>query len=241
MKLLDLVNKTINRFPVGFIFTSADFNVEVKQRETVRRYLNTMVSSGRIMRHSRGKFYKPESSPFGHVPVSIYQVLKDLLEDGTRRIGYLTGFSVFNELGLTTQVPNTYIIATNEVKKPIRRGRYKVRFMLQRNIITKDNICLLKLLDCIKLIKKIPDTTVNQSVVRIMVLIHKLGRDDLKTIIRLSMKYPPSTRALLGAMVELVFSENDALPLMLSLNGMSKYKLDISDKTLPNKASWNII
>ncbi len=241
MKVLDIVDRTINRFPTGFIFTTADFDVDVKQRETVRRYLSKIAAEGRIMRQSRGKYYKPENSPFGQVPVSTYQALKDLLEDGTRRIGYITGYSVFNEFNLTTQVPNTYQIALNEVKKPIKRGRYQVKFMLQKNTITKDNIPLLKLLDCIKLIKKIPDTTIDQSVSRIMAMIIELSSKALKSVIRLSMKYPPSTRALLGAMVEVLFSGEDAKPLMDSLNGMSKYKLNISDNLLPNKDNWNII
>jgi len=33
--------------------------------------------------------------------------VKDLLEDDGKLVGYLTGYSVYNQLGLSTQVNNT--------------------------------------------------------------------------------------------------------------------------------------
>ena len=240
MKISDIVDNTIKRLPNGYVFTYTDFDVDVKHNETVRRYLGKMVAEGRIVRESRGRFYKPEQSSFGVLPVPIHQALKDLLEDGSKRIGYITGYSAFNELKLTTQVPSSYQLATNVIKKPIMRGRYRIRFTLQKNIITKDNIPLLKILDCIKLIKSIPDTTINQSVVRINSIVRELSDGQTKEIIRLSMKYPPSTRALLGAIIEDIYTPERALLLRESLNGISRYKLNISEDILPDKQNWNI-
>ncbi len=241
MKLFDLVENIINRFPNGYIFTYRDFSVDVEQNDTIRRYLGKLVAEGRIARGAKGKFYKPEHSPFGKLPISIYQLLKDLLEEDTRRVGYMTGYMAFNELRLTTQVPSSYQIAINKTKKPIQRGGYTISFILQKNTITKGNIPLLKILDCIKLIKKIPDTTIDQSVIRLQSILKDLNSEELKNITRLSLKYPPSTRAILGAMIENTYSEEEAFPLKKSLNGISKYKLKVSKFNLPNKLKWNII
>ena len=50
-------------------------------------------------------------------------VVKDLLEEDNRIIGYITGVSVYNKLGLTTQVSNTILIGTNIIRKPKKRGK----------------------------------------------------------------------------------------------------------------------
>ena len=41
---------------------------------------------------------------FGELIPSSYQIVKDLLEENGKQIGYIIGYLIFNELGLTTQV-----------------------------------------------------------------------------------------------------------------------------------------
>lgn len=240
MKISDIVEDTIKRFSTGYVFTYSDFKVDVKYNDTVRKHLSRMATTGRIVRLSRGKYYKVEISSFGNVPVARFQMVKDLLEQNGKPLGYITGFMVYNELGLTTQVPNTIQIGTNEVKKPLKREMYRVSFILQKNAITKANIPLLKILDAIKYIKKIPDTTVDTSVVILCRLLKKISKNELKNIIKLAMKYPPSTRAILGAMIESIYSSIEATLLKESMNGISRYYINISEKTLPTKHNWNI-
>jgi hypothetical protein len=75
-------------------------------------------------------------------------------------------------------------------------------FIKQKNNITKDNIPLLQILDAIRNIKKIPDTTVTNSCIRFIAILRQLKEKDLLLIMRLANKYPPATRALLGAMLD---------------------------------------
>ena len=58
---------------------------------------------------------------------------------------------------------------------------------------------------------------------------------------RLSIKYPPSTRALLGVILETIDKEIDLKKLKSSLNPISTYDLNISDNILPTKKNWNIV
>lgn len=76
-------------------------------------------------------------------------------------------------MGLTTQVSNTIQIGKNEIRPTFKRGRFTNSFIKQKNIITKENIPLLQILDTINQIKKIPDTTtmLNKSVLRIIEII----------------------------------------------------------------------
>ena len=158
MKTTDYIAVTIDRLPKGYVFTYADFTTEVNKKEAVIKALNRMVVSGKIAKLAKGKYYKPESTPFGNLEPNQFQVVKDLLEEDGKVIGYLTGYSVFNQLGLTTQVSNTIQIGRNEIRPALKRDRYTIKFIKQKNTITKEYVPLLQLLDAIRYIKKIPET-----------------------------------------------------------------------------------
>lgn len=52
-----------------------------------------MVSSGKIFKLAKGKYFKPEKTPFGTLQPSQGKI-----------IGYLTGYSIYNMLERATQV-----------------------------------------------------------------------------------------------------------------------------------------
>ena len=155
MKTSDYIAFTIDRLPKGYVFTYADFDTEVSQKEAVIKSLNRMVVSGKIAKLSKGKYYKPENTIFGDLLPNQAQVVKDLLEENGKITGYLTGYSIYNQLGLTTQVSNTIQIGKNQVRPSFKRERYTIAFVKQKNTITKENIPLLQLLDAIRYIKRI--------------------------------------------------------------------------------------
>lgn len=241
MKTTDYIAVTIDRFPKGYVFTYADFTTEVNKKEAVIKALNRMVVSGKIAKLAKGKYYKPESTPFGNLEPNQFQVVKDLLEEDGKVIGYLTGYSIFNQLGLTTQVSNTIQIGRNEIRPALKRDRYTIKFVKQKNTITKENIPLLQFLDAIRYIKKIPDNSLSSICGRLLSLLKKMSDKNLATLVRLSQKYPPATRALLGALLEelgiLEFQES----LQKSLNPITKYKLSGISKTLKTAEKWNLV
>ena len=58
----------LDRVPYGTVFTYTDFLEDVQQKEALIKALNRMAAAGKIAKLSRGKFYKPEQSPFGELP-----------------------------------------------------------------------------------------------------------------------------------------------------------------------------
>lgn len=241
MKTTDYIANTINRFPKGYVFTYEDFSIEVKKKEAVIKALNRMVEAGKISKLSKGKYYKPEKTPFGELQPDQEQVVKDLLEDDGKVIGYLTGYSIYNKLGLTSQVSNIIQIGRNQIRPKLKRERYTISFIKQKNIITKQNIPLLQILDSIKYIKKIPDSTIKKSLERLLRIIQKLSDTHKKELVRLSLKYPPSTRAILGAVLDELNEESNTNTLKASLNPITKYKVPGASKVLSNTNIWNII
>lgn len=241
MKISDYIASAIDRLPKGYIFTYADFNTEVSQKEAVIKALNRMVASDKIAKLSKGKYYKPENTPFGNLQPNKTQIVKDLLEDNGKLIGYLTGLSIYNQLGLTTQVSYTIQIGKNQIRPNFKRERYMIAFIKQKNTITKENIPLLQLLDSIRYIKKIPDNNIEASCKRFLAIIKNFTDKEINTLVRLALKYPPATRALLGALLEQLRQDKTTEPLFKSLNPITKYKLTGASKALSTTEKWNII
>ncbi|MEO7923480.1 MAG: DUF6088 family protein [Chitinophagaceae bacterium] len=241
MKVSAYIASSIDRLPKGYVFTYIDFYTEVKKKEAVIKALNRMAQSGKIIKLSKGKYYKPEASPFGNLQPSQAQIVKDLLEEDGKIIGYLTGYSIYNELGLTTQVSNTIQIGRNQIRPNFKRERYTISFIKQKNTITKENIYLLQILDAIRYIKKIPDASIESSCKRLLVILKGLAEQDKGSIVRLALKYPPATKALLGALLDSFQQISLSDLLYKSINHITKYKLGSAAKTLPAAEKWNIV
>ena len=241
MKVTDIITDKVNRFAAGYVFTYSDFTQKVDKIDALTKALGRMVLEGKIRKLSPGRFYKPRFSEFGEIPPETYQIVKDLLEQNGKIIGYLTGYSVYNQLGLTTQVSGIIQIGANEPKKGITRGLFTIRVVKQANRISKENIPLLCILDSINNIKKIPDTSVDKSCKILSVLVANINEINRESFIRLVKKYKPATRALTGAIVENCFGAEAAESLMASLNPSSTYDFGITEQALPNKQKWNIL
>ncbi len=240
IKIAKYIAFTIDRLPKGYVFTYADLTTEVNQKEAAIKALNRMVASGKIAKLSKGRYYKPENTPFGSLQPNQAQVVKDLLEDNGKITGYLTGFSIYNQLGLTTQVSNTIQIGKNQIRPNFKRECYTIAFVKQKNIITKENIPLLQLLDAVRYIKKIPDASVESSCKRFLAIIKNYTDKEIKTLVRLALKYPPATRALLGALLEQSQKGKSVEPLFKSLNPITKYKIAGAGKANSTTEKWNI-
>ncbi len=251
MKITEYIANSIDRLPKGYVFTYADFinkvnGIEAQRKsrpvgkEAVIKTLNRLAASGKIAKLSKGKYYKPEKSAFGKLQPNRYQIVKDLLEEDGKITGYLTGYSIYNQLGLTTQVSNIIQIGKNTVRPGLRRAGYKISFVLQKNIITKENIPLLQILDSIRYIKKIPDTTISAACKRLIEIIKELSKDNKATLVRLALKYPPAARALLGAILEEIGNRSLTKPLSKSLNPITTYNLSGAEKVLSSVDKWNI-
>jgi hypothetical protein len=241
MKITDYISFTVDRFPKGYVFTYADFTTEVNQKQAVIKALNRMVAAGKIAKLSKGKYYKPETTPFGILQPDRSQVVKDLLEENGKTVGYLTGYSIYNSLGLTTQLSNVIQIGKNVVRPAFKRGQYTISFIKQNNTITKENIPLLQIMDAIRYIKKIPDTTISKSSKRISLLLKNLSDSEKSSLVRLALKYPPSTRALLGTLLDSIQADGISKPLYKSLNPITKYKLPGLKIEFPEADKWNIV
>jgi len=239
-KITYTVKDKIENISYGDVFTASDFPIDVTKQKSVNKVLENLTKAGKIRRLSKGRYYKTKITEFGELPPDSYQIVKDLLTENEKTIGYITGYQIFNELGLTTQVSAILQIGTIKDKKSMKRGYYRIRFVKQWNTITKENIPLLQLLDCLRFFKNIPDTMPKDSCQRLLYLLSELNNNQKNKIKKLALKYTPQAIALLGAMFETLNPNEDVEMLKKTLNFQTFYRLSIPQNILPTQKKWNI-
>lgn len=234
------IEKRIYAVESDRVFSVADLRFPNEWYDNVRVKLSRMEKQGKVVKVGKGRYYRPRETAFGILPPSREEIVKDLLVKNGIPIGYLTGFAMWNKMGLTSQISNLIEIGTNSHRNRKRRGIYGIRFVLQPNPITHMNIPLLQILDAVKAVKKIPDTTVNETVKRLMALMGALSPKDVARLAGLTQKYPPQTRSLTGAILAFNGYGPLADKLKMTLHPATIYRIGVSENVLPNRKSWNI-
>lgn len=241
MNISKEIRKKIVVFPDDYVFKASDFEMESQNQSAVVKALNRMATSGEITKLSKGKFYKPRKTQFGELKPSAYQIAKDYIERDGKLIGYITGYSAYNALGLTTQISSYIQIGTNKSRRAVKRDKYTISFIMQQNTITKKNIEILRILDAIRFIREIPATTPNEACIRLKEIIKDLNDEQKEMLVKCSLKYTNYVRALCGAILEDIGYDGNSLDsIRKSLNGVTNYHLPISESVLPNKQNWRI-
>ena len=239
MKSTEAIEKRINEIGTGIVFSYSDLQLPPETQRAAAMALSRMVAQNKIKKVSKGRFYRPAISRLGEMSPMLDELTKDLLFKDGKRIGYITGLSAFSQLGLTTQISSKILIGSKYYRRPLKRGNYEISFTKQENKLTEKSIPLLRILDSLKHIRKIPSSTIDDSISCIIKVIARLSPEEVKNIIHFSEPYPASVKALLGAILE--YNRQDFEKLKLQLNPFTKYKLGIMEKMLPNKNNWNII
>jgi len=242
MKIVEQIAKKLKKIPRGQVFTYTDFDIDVEKKNTIVKTLNIFADKGMIVRLSKGKYYKPKKSEFGNLQPSSYEIVKDFIEKNGRLIGYITGYSIYNHLLLTTQISNEIQIGTNQYRRAKKRGIYKISFILQPNPITRNNYRLLQILDSVRFVRDIPAMTTDEAIQRLIQIFSELTTEEQEKITKLALKYTDYVRALTAAILDNNNAEKSLFEMLdKSLNGVSLYKLGISETVLPTKTKWRII
>lgn len=242
MKVAAQIREKIKSIPESEPFGYADLGIEATDFFTAAKALERLQKKGEIKKISKGMFYKPEISIFGEMPPNYDSILQNYLYKAGKRVGYVTGYVLYNQLSLTTQMAFTTKIATNRNLKKINIGWLKTNSVKAYAEVTEENYPLLGILDALKDIKSIPDSSASNAIKILMPKIKVFKKNDIEHLIKYALQYPPRVRALLGAILENIFrNEFDLLTLKSSLNPSTNFKLGIKNTVLPSTQNWNII
>lgn len=127
------ITEKIRSFPQDVSFGYGELGLSKQEYSSAAKVLERQQKKGTIKKLSKGLFYKPKQTLFGEKMPDEEQILKPYLYANGQRIAYVTGAYLYNQLGLTTQVPATIQIASRDKQIFVNRGTVRavaVRVML---------------------------------------------------------------------------------------------------------------
>jgi len=236
MSVAQDVRDFIEKMDSGKLFSYDDIDSEKKSVVAIE--LSRLSKQGIVKRLSKGKYYKPKQGYFGEIPISDNEVLKSYLDIPNT---YITGLKAFNEIGLTTQMPKVITIASEMQPRRVKIKNLEIQFVPIKQQIDKKDIPLVLLLDALENMNKIPDTKAENVIAYAKNSMMKMSKKEIDKLSKYALKYRPKTKAILGALLELVGWNKEAKQLQDILNPLSSYKVWVSEDLLPNKKRWKII
>jgi hypothetical protein len=235
------IEDKVKNLPIGSTFTYQALAVNANEYGATAKALERLIKKEVIKRVSTGVFYKPKQTIFGELMPREEELLKNYLFDNDKRIAYITGLSLYNKLGLTTQVPKTIKIASRDKRIFASVGNIKGKPVKSYIDVSDKNYYILEILDALKDFKQIPDMDKKSGLLLLADRIKKWDKTDKTLLIKYGQKYPPRVRAILGAILENFMTNEEIKPLKVSLNPLSQYEYNITETILPNAKNWNII
>jgi hypothetical protein len=241
MKVAEQVRKAIECIPESQPFGYDDLGIEKTDIIAATKAIERLKNKGTIKKISKGVFYKPKITIMGPLGPNYDVLLKRFLYLNGKRTGYITGGELYNQLNLTNQNYFRTKIATNRSRRKIEKGWLKTSTVKAYTEITEDNYQLLGILDALKDIRIISDTSIIQAIKILAGKLANFETTDIQTLINLSLFYPPRVRALLGAIIEEIFQTTFDLSILKnSLNPCTVFKFRLKEKDLPTITNWQI-
>jgi len=146
----------INKFGYNEPINVGDIRYENYSRPWIFMKLKDMVDKDEIKRFDTGIYYIPEKMPWGDSILNAMKVIEQrFISNGEEIYGYIAGLSLLNKAGLTTQMPNTIEIVTNNESTRVRNvkvGNQRVRARRARTEVSKENVGTLQFLDLMNMI-----------------------------------------------------------------------------------------
>lgn len=236
----DKIAQQIQQFPEDISFGYKELNISRQEIMSAAKALERLRKKGLIRKLSKGLFYRPKMTLFGEKRPDEQQLLKHYLYQNGIRTAYITGVYLYNQLGLTTQVPATIKIASRERRIFISTGALKATPIKSYVDVTEDNYQMLGFLDAMKDFKHIPDTDTNNAISIFKNRLDQITEPQRQDVIQYALAYPPRVRALLGAILDSLDRTNNVEQLRMSLNPLTEFALGIGTDVLEEAANWNI-
>lgn len=202
----------------------------------VAKTFSRLANEGVVHRLRKGVYYKPKTTRFGTLkpdPAKVFAVLLDRKNVDWKP----SGLSVWNAMGLTTQIAATpSFTADRRVRVTVPNSRIRVSTApTLRGLSVEERAAL----DAMRNLRHVPDTT-PEAIIRRLVDLCREGRLSFVRMTRAAKLEPPRVRALLGLMGTLLGQTPESLaPLRDSLNSLTTFKLGLAG-VFRDAAYWHI-
>jgi len=150
---MDVMQKLMDIYDYNEPIILKDVKIDGISYENIRQTFSRLVKSGKLERYVQGVYYIPKVTPLGKSKIATKKIYeRKYITDGKNIYGYYSGLTLMNAIGLTTQVPNTIEIITNNEssrRREILVGNQRLRLRRSRTKVTSKNAKILQLLELI--------------------------------------------------------------------------------------------
>ena len=152
MNIIELIDKYVNKYDIGTPIYSKDIceyvlalyytNVNV-----INEYINRYEEKhDDFIRYRKGIYYRAVKTPFGFSKIDYNKLINDLyLCDIDQVYGYISGPTLANKIGLTTQMAKEEYIVTNNNR--VVSDIDNIKLIKPPVNVTRDNYKILQVLD----------------------------------------------------------------------------------------------
>lgn len=203
-------------------------------RPNVLKAFSDLQKENVIKRIKRGYYYRPKMTILGEITFDTYSLAIARIKKKSS-FHCISGISGYNQIGLTTQVPNITEIACD----CDARNYNNIVYLKRRKPVDGGAIERI-ILDSIIDIKTIPDTTVEKSILKIKDMI-KNNKVSLFSLVKSAFYESPRVKAVIGAIAEeFEFDKKPLDKLKTSLNPVSMIYLNTGNALIYAK-KWQIV
>lgn len=220
MKQNQLVEEAIHCFqPNELIVASKLFSEKLEGRVSEAAYYKTlerMCKAGELVKTAKGTYYLPKISRFGAVPLSEKEIISAYTKDES---GTVVGYSLYNQLGLTTQIAKATEVLSSALDSQTKTIRnIVVRYSPLR--FTDDVKQMVQALDVLQNIEQIQDINYHALVSYTKSIAESYEQSIFEEVIA-KQKYQKATIAFLQNILNYYGKENR---LNKYLSTLSTYK-----------------
>ncbi len=180
----------IKNYAPGEPIFASDIVLPDMTEENLRYHFKKLADNDRICRFEPGVYYFPKTNILGErQPLSADTVAmhKYIMRRG-KRVGYYSGYTLANRMGLSTQVPFVEEITSNYAPAQVRELKIQNRtYIIRRPAVevTEENAMVLQFLDCLKDIDKCAEEETKNcgKILTQFAIEHQITRDKVDRVI----------------------------------------------------------
>ncbi len=160
--LIDYINKNYDIAEPIFMY-----ELPCTSQDALRQEMKRLTDEGKLIRLYNGVYYKPYKTIFGtEGRISINKfVEKKYLYEGSESVGFVSGISMYNKYGFTTQIPSVIEVVSNTAttrQRKIEVDGYEIIMYKPLINITNDNVNEIEFLTMMIDIDKYSELSLNE-------------------------------------------------------------------------------
>lgn len=221
MKSRERIETILNEYPENaLIFASRVYQEKLSNEMNEAAYyqmLSRMCKEGSLTRIAKGIYCRPKVSRFGTIPPSENEIVRSFTE---KEQGVVVGYSLYNALKLTTQVPKRIFAYSSLMEEQYRKIGNVV--LQQCNMIFTPEVCsAVQMLDILQHYREIQELEETQFLKTCSEFAERYN-DSATNYVLTNLHYPKRTVAFLR---EVLDYHGKTHTLSRNLSSLSDYKI----------------